>query len=129
MAHFFQSDRKAKGKSLIIYDFIPFSCSPVKLVGSTANDLISHSPFKEHQNNMVWETNLFEKFNGEESVFLQTAMNDNNFQRVTEKEIQTSDVKRDVLREKIVEDSLLSQGSKTKRVSNISQIFIMWKYI
>ncbi|KFP57624.1 hypothetical protein N323_08470, partial [Cathartes aura] len=104
-----------KGRSCNIGSFDVEPESPVKLVGSTANDLISHSPFKEHQNNMVWETNLFEKFNGEESVFLQTAVNDNNFQRVTEKEIQTSDVKRDVLREKIVEDSLLSQGSKTKR--------------
>lgn len=130
MAHFFQSNRKAKGKSLIIYDFIPFSCSPVKLVGSTANDLISHSPFKEHQNNTVWETNLFEKFNREESIFLQTAVNDDNVQRVTEKEIQTSEVQPDVLREKIVQDSPLSQhGSKTKQVSNINQIFIIWKYI
>ncbi|NXN65277.1 CE162 protein, partial [Himantopus himantopus] len=89
--------------------------SPVKLVGSTANDLISPSPFKEHQNNTVWETNLFEKFNGEESIFLQTAVNDDNFQRVTEKEIQTSEIQPDVLREKIVQDSPLSQqGSKTK---------------
>ncbi|KAM6406696.1 centrosomal protein of 162 kDa isoform 2-T2 [Pluvialis apricaria] len=90
--------------------------SSVKLVGSTANDLISHSPFKEHQNNMVWETNLFEKFNREESIFLQTAVNDDNVQRVTEKEIQTSEVQPDVLREKIVQDSPLSQhGSKTKQ--------------
>ncbi|KAF1538748.1 hypothetical protein FQV10_0013518, partial [Eudyptes schlegeli] len=89
--------------------------SPMKLVGSTANDLVSHSPFKEHQNNAVWETNVLEKFNREESIFLQTAVNDNNFQRVTEKEIQTSEVQLDVLREKIVQDSLLSQGSKTKQ--------------
>ncbi|XP_074752074.1 centrosomal protein of 162 kDa isoform X1 [Athene noctua] len=88
--------------------------SPVKLVGSTANDLISHSPFKEQQHNAVWETNLLEKFNRQESVFLQTAMNDSNFQRVTEKEIETSEVQPDVLREKVVQDSLLSQGSKTK---------------
>ena len=101
----------------------------MKLVGSTANDLISHSPFKEHQHNAVWETNLLEKFNRQDSVFLQTAMNDNNFQRVTEKEIQTSEVQPDVLREKVVQDSLLSQGSKTKQVSNINQIFIIWKYI
>lgn len=129
MARFFQNDRKAKGKSLILYDFIPFSCSPVKLVGSTANDLVSHSPFKEHQNNTVWETNVLEKCNREETIFLQTAVNDNNFQRVTEKEIQTSEVQLDVLREKIVQDSLLSRGSKTKQVSNINQIFIIWKYI
>ncbi|KFP99884.1 hypothetical protein N329_04449, partial [Haliaeetus albicilla] len=90
--------------------------SPVKLVGSTTNDFISHLPFKEHQNNVVWETNLFEKCNREESIFLQTAVNDDNFQTVTEKEIQTSEVQPDVLREKIVQDSLLSQqGSKTKQ--------------
>ncbi|XP_029895182.1 centrosomal protein of 162 kDa isoform X2 [Aquila chrysaetos chrysaetos] len=90
--------------------------SPVKLVGSTTNDFISHLPFKEHQNNAVWETNLFEKCNREESIFLQTAVNDDNFQRVPEKEIQTSEVQPDVLREKIVQDSLLSQqGSKTKQ--------------
>ncbi|XP_074007116.1 centrosomal protein of 162 kDa [Numenius arquata] len=83
--------------------------SPVKLVGSTANDLISHSPFKEHQNNKIWETNLFEKFNREESIFLQPAVNDDNFQRVTEKEIQTSEVQPDVPRGKIVQDSPLSQ--------------------
>lgn len=129
MPYFFQSHRKAKGKSLIVYDFIPFSCSPLKLIDSTVNDIISPSPFKEHQNNTVWETNLFEKINREESIFLQTAVNDDNFQRVTEKEIQTSEVQPDVLREEIVQDSLLSQGSKTKRVSNINQIFIIWKYI
>ncbi|XP_052637556.1 centrosomal protein of 162 kDa isoform X5 [Harpia harpyja] len=90
--------------------------SPVKLVGSTTNDFVSHLPFKKHQNNAVWETNLFEKCNREEGIFLQTAVNDDNFQRVTEKEIQTSEVQPDVLREKIVQDSLLSQqGSKTKQ--------------
>ncbi|XP_074718080.1 centrosomal protein of 162 kDa isoform X2 [Strix uralensis] len=104
-----------KGHSCNIRNFDVEPESPVKLVGSTANDLISHSPFKEHQHNAVWETNLLEKFNRQESVFLQTAMNDNNFQRVTEKEIQTSEVQPDVLREKVVQDSLLSQGSKTKQ--------------
>ncbi|NXA24241.1 CE162 protein, partial [Ibidorhyncha struthersii] len=89
--------------------------SPVKLVGSTASDLVSHSPFKEHQNNMVWETNLCEKFNREDSIFLQTAVNDDNFQKVTEKEIQTSEIQPDVLREKRVQDSPLSQGSKTNQ--------------
>ncbi|NXL27241.1 CE162 protein, partial [Glaucidium brasilianum] len=89
--------------------------SPVKLVGSTENDLISHSPFKEHQHNAVWETNLLEKFNRQESIFLQTAMNDNNLQRVTEKEIETSEVQPDVLTEKVIQDSLLSEGSKTKQ--------------
>ncbi|XP_072711494.1 centrosomal protein of 162 kDa [Ciconia boyciana] len=104
-----------KGHSCNIRSFDVEPESPVKLVGSTANDLISQSPFKEHQNNTVWETNLFEKFNREESISLQTAVNDDNFQRVTEKEIQTSEVPPDVLREKIVQDSLLSQGSKTKQ--------------
>uniref|UniRef100_A0A8C0EMP9 Centrosomal protein of 162 kDa n=1 Tax=Bubo bubo TaxID=30461 RepID=A0A8C0EMP9_BUBBB len=104
-----------KGHSCNIRNFDVDPESPVKLVGSTANDLISHSPFKEHQHNAVWETKLLEKFNRQESVFLQTAMNDNNFQRVTEKEIQTSEVQPDVLREKVVQDSLLSQGSKTKQ--------------
>ncbi|NWY60596.1 CE162 protein, partial [Chionis minor] len=89
--------------------------SPGKLVDSTANDLISHSPFKEHQNNTVWKTNLFEKIN-KESIYLQTAVNDDNFQRVTEKEIQTSEVQPDILREKIVQDPPLSQqGSKIKQ--------------
>lgn len=129
MVHFFQSNRKAKGKSLTIYDFIPFSCSPVKLVGSTANDVISHLPFKEHQNNTVWETNFSNKFNREESVFLQTAVNDDDFQRLTEKDIQTSEVQPDVQREEIVQDSLLSQGSKTEQVSSINQISIIGKYI
>ncbi|XP_010290261.1 PREDICTED: centrosomal protein of 162 kDa [Phaethon lepturus] len=88
--------------------------SPVKLAGSTANEVVSHSPFKEHQNNTVRETNLFDKFNREESIFLQTTVNDDNFQRVTEKEIQTNEVQPDILREQIVQDSSLSQGSKTK---------------
>ncbi|KAF1512326.1 hypothetical protein FQV20_0000606, partial [Eudyptula albosignata] len=104
-----------KGHSCNIRSFDVEPESPVKLVGSTANDLVSHSPFKEHQNNTVWETNVLEKCNREETIFLQTAVNDNNFQRVTEKEIQTSEVQLDVLREKIVQDSLLSRGSKTKQ--------------
>ncbi|NXN23816.1 CE162 protein, partial [Nycticryphes semicollaris] len=91
--------------------------SPVKLVGSTANDIVSHSPFKEHQNNTIWETNLFEKINREESICLQPAEDDgDNFQRVTEKEIQTREVQPDVPREKIVQDSPLSQqDSKAKQ--------------
>ncbi|KAM4786122.1 centrosomal protein of 162 kDa isoform 2-T4 [Cyanocitta cristata] len=89
--------------------------SPVKLVGSTENDLISHSPFEDPQSNTVWEKNSVEKFTREESIFLQTGVNDNNFQRINEKEIQTSEVQPDILREKIGQDSLLSQGSKTKR--------------
>ncbi|XP_077031007.1 centrosomal protein of 162 kDa isoform X2 [Agelaius phoeniceus] len=88
---------------------------PVKLVGSTDNDLISHSPFEDPQNNTSWEKNLVEKFNREESIFLQTSMNDDTFQRMTEKEIQTSEVQPDLLREKIGQNSLLSQGSKTKK--------------
>ncbi|XP_021401614.2 centrosomal protein of 162 kDa isoform X1 [Lonchura striata] len=88
---------------------------PVKLVGSTENDLISHLPFEDPQSNTSWEKNLVEKFNREESIFLQTNVNDNNFQRMTEKEIQTSEVQPDRLREKIGQDSLLSQGSRTKK--------------
>ncbi|NXL19807.1 CE162 protein, partial [Setophaga kirtlandii] len=88
---------------------------PVKLVGSTDNDLISHSPFEDPQNNTSWEKNLVEKFNREESIFVQIGMNDDNFQRMTEKEIQTSEVQPDLLREKTGQNSLLSQGSKTKK--------------
>ncbi|XP_059324224.1 centrosomal protein of 162 kDa [Ammospiza nelsoni] len=88
---------------------------PVKLVGSTDNDLISHSPLEDPQNNTSWEKNLVEKFSREESIFLQTSVNDNNFQRMTEKEIQTSEVQPDLLREKIGQNSLLSQGNKTKK--------------
>ncbi|NXN36947.1 CE162 protein, partial [Rhinoptilus africanus] len=91
--------------------------SPVKLVGSTANDLISHLPFKEHQKNTIWETNLLEKFNREDSIFPQPAVNDDNFHRVTEKEIQTSEVQPDIPRQKIIQDSPVSQqSSKTKQV-------------
>ncbi|NXE32460.1 CE162 protein, partial [Ptilorrhoa leucosticta] len=104
-----------KGLSCNIRNFDVDPESPVKLVGSTENDLISHSPFEDPQSNTVWEKNLVEKFTREESIFLQTSVNDDNFQRMTEKEIQTSEVQRDILREKIGQDSLLSQGSKTKR--------------
>ncbi|NXG68634.1 CE162 protein, partial [Baryphthengus martii] len=104
-----------KGHSCNITSFDEEPESPVKLVDSTANDLVSHSPFKEHQNNTVWETSLFEKFNREESIFLQRAVNDDNFQRVTEKEIQTNEVQPDILRENSVQDSVFSQGSKTKQ--------------
>ncbi|NXQ56681.1 CE162 protein, partial [Anthoscopus minutus] len=89
--------------------------SPVKLVGSTENDLISHSLFEDPQSNTAWEKNLVEKFNREENIFLWTSVNDDNFQRMTEKEIQTSEVQPDILREKIGQDTLLSQGSKTKK--------------
>lgn len=99
----------------------------MKLVGSTDNDLISHSPFEDPQNNTSWEKNLVEKFNREESIFLQRGMNDNNFQRMTEKEIQTSEVQPDLLREKTGQNSLLSQGSKTKKVSITNQVFVIWK--
>ncbi|KFR11520.1 hypothetical protein N306_02183, partial [Opisthocomus hoazin] len=82
--------------------------------GSIANELASHLAFKEHQNSVVSNTNFLEKLLGEETIFLQPAVNDDNFQRVTEKEIQTSEIQPEVLRERIVQDSLLSQGSKTK---------------
>uniref|UniRef100_A0A8B9DZW1 Centrosomal protein of 162 kDa n=1 Tax=Anser cygnoides TaxID=8845 RepID=A0A8B9DZW1_ANSCY len=89
--------------------------SPVKQTGSTGNELVNHLPFKEHQNNTVWETNLLEKSNKDESIFLQMGANKSNLQRVTEKEIQTSEVQPDVLNEKMVEDCLLSQGRKTNQ--------------
>lgn len=99
----------------------------MKLVGSTENDLMSHSPFEDRQRNAAWEKNLAEKFNREENIFLRTSLNDDNFQRMTEKEIQTSEVQPDIPREKIGQDSLLSKGSKTKKVSITSQIFVIWK--
>ncbi|NWW71303.1 CE162 protein, partial [Climacteris rufus] len=104
--------RTIKGYSCNIRNFDVASESPVKLVGSTENDLISHSPFEDPQSNTAWEKNLLEKFNREESIFLQT---DENFQRVTEKEIQTSEAQPGILQEKIGQDSLISQGSKTKK--------------
>ncbi|NXI82781.1 CE162 protein, partial [Rhipidura dahli] len=104
-----------KGHLCNIRNLDVVSESPVKLVGSTENDLISHSPFEDPQSNTGWEKNLVEKFSREESIFLQTSVNDDNFQRMTEKEIQTSEVQPDIPREKIGQDSLLSQGSKTKR--------------
>ncbi|NWW03771.1 CE162 protein, partial [Oreocharis arfaki] len=107
--------RTIKGHSCNIRNFDVDPESPVKLVGSTENDLISHSPFEEPQSNTVWEKNLLEKFNRGKSIFLQTSVNDNNFQRMTEKEIQTSEVQPDILREEIGQESLLSQGNKTKR--------------
>uniref|UniRef100_A0A8C3LLF0 Centrosomal protein of 162 kDa n=1 Tax=Chrysolophus pictus TaxID=9089 RepID=A0A8C3LLF0_CHRPC len=90
--------------------------SPVKVIGSMVNELVNHLPYKEHQNNSVWETNLLEKFNREDSIFPQTAANEDSFQRMTEKEIQTSEVQPDVLSEEIKQDCLLSQGSKTEQV-------------
>ncbi|NXW80672.1 CE162 protein, partial [Hirundo rustica] len=104
-----------KGHTCSIRNFDMDPESPVKLVGSTENDLISHSPFEDPQSNTAWEKNLVEKFNREASFFLRTNMNDSNFQRMTEKEIQTSEVQPDILREKTGQDSLLSLGSKTKK--------------
>ncbi|NWH29963.1 CE162 protein, partial [Chloropsis hardwickii] len=104
-----------KGHMCNIRNFDEDPESPVKLVGSTENDLISHSPFEDCQSNTSWEKNLIEKFNREESIFLQAGVNGDNFQRMTEKEIQTSEVQPDTLSEKIGQDSLLSQGSKTKK--------------
>ncbi|NXL94924.1 CE162 protein, partial [Alectura lathami] len=88
--------------------------SPVKLTGSTVNELVSHLPFKEHQNNTVWDTKLVEEFNAEDSIFLQTAADEDKLQRVTKKETQTSAVPPDVSSEKTLQDSVLSQGSKTE---------------
>lgn len=99
----------------------------MKLIGSTVNELVNLLPYKEHQNNSVWETNLLEKFSGEDSIFLQTAANEDSFQRMTEKEIQTSEVQPDVLSEKIIQDCVLSQGSKTEQVTKICLIWF-WMY-
>ncbi|OXB61226.1 hypothetical protein ASZ78_003789 [Callipepla squamata] len=96
--------------------------SPVKLKGSTVNELVNHLPCKEHQNDSVWETNLLEKFNREDSIFLQRAANGDGFQRMTEKEIQTTEVQPDVLSEQIIQDCLLSQGSKTKQDLPVSPV-------
>ncbi|NWR41360.1 CE162 protein, partial [Regulus satrapa] len=104
-----------KGHTFNIRNFDMDFESPVKLVGSTENDLISHSPFEDAQSNTAWEKNFIENFSREESIFLQTNVNDDNFQGMTEKEIQTSEVQPDILREEIGQDSLLSQGSKTKK--------------
>ncbi|NWX48362.1 CE162 protein, partial [Steatornis caripensis] len=101
-----------KGHSCNIRTFDVEPESPVKLVNSTANNLVSHLPFKEDQNNMVWETNLFEKINREDSIFLQAAVNENNFQRATEKDIQASDVLGD---ERAQDSLLLQQGNKPKQ--------------
>lgn len=95
-------------------------------MGSTENDLISHSPFEDLQSNRAWEKNFVEKFD-KESIFLRSSVNDDNFQRMTEKEIQTSEVRPEIVREKIQQNSLLSQGSKTKRVSITNQFFVIWK--
>ncbi|XP_015714422.1 centrosomal protein of 162 kDa isoform X1 [Coturnix japonica] len=90
--------------------------SPVKVIGSTVNEHVNHLPYKEHKNESVWETNLLEKFNREDSIFLQTAANEDSFPRMPGKEIQTSEVQPDVLSKEIIQDCLLSQGSKTKQV-------------
>ncbi|NWV80314.1 CE162 protein, partial [Dasyornis broadbenti] len=104
-----------KGHSCSMRNFDLDPESPVKLVGSTENDLISHSPFEDPQSNIDWEKNLVEKLNREESIFLEASVNTYNFQRITEKEIQTSEVQPDIVKEKIGQDSLLSHGSKTKK--------------
>ncbi|XP_035177777.1 centrosomal protein of 162 kDa isoform X2 [Oxyura jamaicensis] len=107
--------RPIKGDSYNARGFDLKPESPVKQTGSTGNELVNHLPFKEHRNNTGWETNVLEKSNKDESIFLQMGANKSNLQRVTEKEIQTSEVQPDVLNEKIVEDCLLSQGSKTNQ--------------
>ncbi|NXC94229.1 CE162 protein, partial [Certhia familiaris] len=104
-----------KGHRCNIRNFDEDPESPVKLVGSTENDLISHSPFEDPQSNTAWEKNLVEKFNREESIFLQTSVHGDNFQRMTLKEIQSHEAQPDILREEIRQDSLLAQGSKTKK--------------
>ncbi|NXA74117.1 CE162 protein, partial [Thryothorus ludovicianus] len=104
-----------KGHRCNIRNFDVDPESPVKLVGSTENDLLSHSPFEDPQSTTAWEKNLVEKFDREENIFLRTSVNDDNFQRMTEKENQSTEVQPDILREKIGQDSLLSQGNKAKK--------------
>ncbi|NXC38845.1 CE162 protein, partial [Penelope pileata] len=114
--------RPIKGDSYNVRGFDLEPESPVKLTGNTVNELVDHLPFKEHQNNTVWETNLLEKFNREDGIFLQTAANEDSLLRVTEKGFQTSEVQPDVLSEKTVQDCLLSQGSKTKQALQSSSL-------
>ncbi|NWU91805.1 CE162 protein, partial [Upupa epops] len=102
-----------KGYSCDITSLDVESESPVKLISSTANDLTNQSAFKDPQSSIDWETNLLEKLIREQNTFVLRA--DENFERVTEKEIQPNEVQPDVLREDIVEGSLLSQVSKTKQ--------------
>ncbi|XP_051470727.1 centrosomal protein of 162 kDa isoform X2 [Apus apus] len=104
-----------KGHASVIRSFDVEPGSSEKLVDSTANDLVSYLPFEEGQKSTVWETDLLENLNREKSIF-QTAMNDDNLQRIIEKEIQTSQVQPDILREEIVQDAQPSEGSKTERV-------------
>ncbi|KAI6071391.1 Centrosomal protein of 162 kDa isoform X2 [Aix galericulata] len=107
--------RPIKGDSYNARGFDLEPESPVKQTGSTGNELVNHLPFNEHQNNTVWETNLIEKSNKDESIFLQMGANKSNLQRVTEQEIHTSEVQPDVLNEKIVEDCLLSRGNRANQ--------------
>uniref|UniRef100_A0A8C3C0J9 Centrosomal protein of 162 kDa n=1 Tax=Cairina moschata TaxID=8855 RepID=A0A8C3C0J9_CAIMO len=107
--------RPIKGDSYNARGFDLEPESPVKQTGSTGNELVNHLPFNEHQNNTVWETNLIEKSNKDESMFLQMGANKSNLQRVTEQEIHTSEVQPDVLNEKIAEVCLLSRGNRTNQ--------------
>ncbi|NXG41817.1 CE162 protein, partial [Psilopogon haemacephalus] len=100
-----------KGHSLNIRTFPVEPESSGKLRASTANDLISHSPLTEHHSDAVWEA----KSNREESNFLQRAVTDANIQRAPGKEMQSSEVQPEVLRETTAQDSLLFQGSKAKQ--------------
>ncbi|XP_068793776.1 centrosomal protein of 162 kDa isoform X2 [Struthio camelus] len=83
--------------------------SPVKPTGSPAGELVNHLPFRGRQQNTIWETSLSEKFNREESLYPQTAVNEDGLQRVTEKEVETDEIQPGSLREKRAQDSLLSQ--------------------
>ncbi|NXA35572.1 CE162 protein, partial [Eudromia elegans] len=83
--------------------------SPVKVTGSPANDVVSHEPFKEPESNTVWETNLLDRFSREESLSPRRAVGEGNLWGVTKKEAETDEIQPGSLKEKMVQDSLLSQ--------------------
>ncbi|KGL73690.1 hypothetical protein N309_04955, partial [Tinamus guttatus] len=94
------------------YDARGFSLepgSPVELTGSPAKELIGHEPFKEHESNTVWETNLLEKFSREESLSPRRAVNGGNLCGETEKEAEMDETQPGSVKEKMAHDSLLSQ--------------------
>uniref|UniRef100_A0A8D0GM61 Centrosomal protein of 162 kDa n=1 Tax=Sphenodon punctatus TaxID=8508 RepID=A0A8D0GM61_SPHPU len=96
---------------------------PVKPSDSGADELVSHLPFKEHQNDTILEKQSFvfpdEKPNKEEHSFLQTVANESTEdcnRKGSDKENQIDKAQLDILRQKILPDStLLHQDSKIKQ--------------
>uniref|UniRef100_A0A8D0GN91 Centrosomal protein of 162 kDa n=1 Tax=Sphenodon punctatus TaxID=8508 RepID=A0A8D0GN91_SPHPU len=96
-----------------------FDLAPV----SGADELVSHLPFKEHQNDTILEKQSFvfpdEKPNKEEHSFLQTVANESTEdcnRKGSDKENQIDKAQLDILRQKILPDStLLHQDSKIKQ--------------